>query len=87
MPPAGPDEHGRFGAYGGRYVPETLIPALEELDAAFRAARSDPEFERELSQLLVECANRPTPLASKSVQRNAASVRLMRTRWGGARFV
>jgi tryptophan synthase beta chain len=59
---AGPDQHGRFGAYGGRYVPETLVPALEELEAAFRVAREDPAFVAELERLWREAANRPTPL-------------------------
>ena len=54
-------EH-RFGPYGGRYVPETLIPALDELEAAWVEARSDPEFRAELDQLLREYAGRPTPL-------------------------
>jgi tryptophan synthase beta chain len=51
-----------FGAYGGRYVPETLIPALDELEAGWRAARDDPEFHRELHDLLTSYAGRPTPL-------------------------
>ncbi|MBA3300679.1 MAG: tryptophan synthase subunit beta [Thermoleophilaceae bacterium] len=58
---ATPVEH-RFGPYGGRYVPETLVPALDELEAAWVAARSDPEYERELSGLLRDYAGRPTPL-------------------------
>jgi tryptophan synthase beta chain len=53
---------GRFGAYGGAYVPEILVPALEELEAAFLAAREDPDFEAELSHLLLTYAGRPTPL-------------------------
>ena len=52
----------RFGDYGGRYVPETLVPALDELDRAWRDARGDPEFERELGALLGDYAGRPTPL-------------------------
>jgi tryptophan synthase beta chain len=51
-----------FGVYGGRYVPETLIPALDELEAGWRAARDDPEFHRELHELLTSYAGRPTPL-------------------------
>jgi tryptophan synthase beta chain len=51
-----------FGAYGGRYVPETLIPALDELEAGWRAARDDPTFHRELHELLTTYAGRPTPL-------------------------
>ena len=53
---------GRFGAYGGAYVPEILMPALEELEAAFLAAQEDPEFQAELAQLLTKYAGRPTPL-------------------------
>jgi tryptophan synthase beta chain len=54
-------EH-RFGPYGGQYVPETLMPALAELEQAWIAARSDPQFTRELGALLSEFAGRPTPL-------------------------
>jgi tryptophan synthase beta chain len=57
-----PDAAGHFGPYGGRYVPETLIPALEELEAAWRAAREDPGFARELDELLRRFAGRPTAL-------------------------
>jgi len=53
---------GRFGPYGGRYVPETLMAALEELEAAYAAANTDPEFQRELDDLLHNFAGRPTPL-------------------------
>ena len=54
----------RFGAYGGRYVPETLIPALDELDASFEAAMSDPAFVAELDDLLRTYVGRPSPLSS-----------------------
>ncbi|MEX0989708.1 MAG: tryptophan synthase subunit beta [Actinomycetota bacterium] len=57
-----PDERGRFGTFGGRYVPEVLIPALEELDAAWRQLRSDPVFRGELDALLRDYVGRPTPL-------------------------
>jgi tryptophan synthase beta chain len=53
---------GRFGAYGGAYVPEILMPALEELEAAFVASQSDPAFKAELDGLLAKYAGRPTPL-------------------------
>ncbi|HSN90091.1 MAG TPA: pyridoxal-phosphate dependent enzyme, partial [Anaeromyxobacteraceae bacterium] len=62
MSVAMPDARGRFGAYGGRFVPETLVPALDELEAAWRAARADPAFEAELSELLRRFAGRETPL-------------------------
>jgi tryptophan synthase beta chain len=53
---------GRFGAYGGAFVPEILMPALEQLEAAFLAAQSDAEFQAELAALLADYAGRPTPL-------------------------
>ena len=57
-----PDMRGRFGAYGGRYVPETLVAPLEELEHAYAAARADESFARELDELLRNFAGRPTPL-------------------------
>ena len=57
-----PDERGRFGAFGGRYVPETLMAALEELNAAYRDARADASFLLELDRLLREFVGRPTQL-------------------------
>jgi tryptophan synthase beta chain len=57
-----PDARGRFGEYGGRFVPETLIPALDELEQAWSAARADPEYRAELARLLVTYGGRPTPL-------------------------
>ena len=53
---------GRFGAFGGAYVPEILMPALEELEAAFLAAQEDSAFQAELAELLAKYAGRPTPL-------------------------
>ena len=53
---------GRFGPYGGRYVPETLMAALEELERAYEEARRDPAFQRELNALLTDFVGRPTPL-------------------------
>jgi tryptophan synthase beta chain len=53
---------GRFGAYGGRYVPETLMAALEELEQAYAVAQADPAFHAELDSLLRDYAGRPTPL-------------------------
>jgi tryptophan synthase beta chain len=61
-PPQLPDARGHFGPYGGRYVPETLMAPLEELEQAYRDARQDPEFQRELDDLLHNYAGRPTPL-------------------------
>lgn len=51
-----------FGRFGGQFVPEILVPALDELEAAFIEAQADPEFHRELSELLTTYAGRPTPL-------------------------
>jgi tryptophan synthase beta chain len=53
---------GRFGAYGGRYVPETLMAALLELEAAYAEAQADPAFHAELNGLLKDYCGRPTPL-------------------------
>lgn len=52
----------RFGRFGGSFVPEILMPALEQLEAAFAAARTDPAFQAELAELLRDYAGRPTPL-------------------------
>jgi tryptophan synthase beta chain len=57
-----PDATGRFGDYGGRFVPEVLMPAITELEAAWRVARDDPKYRDELSALLHHYAGRPTPL-------------------------
>ena len=57
-----PDQRGRFGIYGGRYVPETLIPALDELSAAYEAARRDPEFQAEFRHYLASYVGRPSLL-------------------------
>lgn len=57
-----PDHRGYFGPYGGRYVPETLMPALEELTEAYEKVKNDPEFQRELDYYLCHYAGRPSPL-------------------------
>jgi len=57
-----PDSRGRFGPYGGRYVPETLVAPLEELERAYEAARADANFARQLESELKNFAGRPTPL-------------------------
>ncbi len=54
---------GRFGPYGGQFVPETLMPALAELEAAWERARVDPEFVAELERLQRDYVGRPTPLS------------------------
>jgi tryptophan synthase beta chain len=71
-----PDASGRFGPYGGRYVPETLMAALEQLTEAYFEARDDPAFQDELDYLLAQYAGRPTPLYF---------ARRLTEAWGGAR--
>ncbi|MGE5570768.1 MAG: tryptophan synthase subunit beta [Rhodospirillales bacterium] len=57
-----PDAGGHYGPYGGRYVPETLMAPLDELEKAYHEARKDPDFQSELDRLLRDYAGRPTPL-------------------------
>jgi len=57
-----PDARGYFGAYGGRFVPETLVAPIEELTAGYLAARADAAFRDELDGLLKHYVGRPTPL-------------------------
>jgi tryptophan synthase beta chain len=59
---AGPDARGRFGIYGGRFVAETLMPLILELEDAYEEARDDPAFQAELAAWLADYAGRPTPL-------------------------
>src|SRR5579875_3901116 len=61
-PPQPDAKPGRFGIYGGRYVPETLMAALLELDQAYAEAQADPAFQAELAHLLHTYCGRPTPL-------------------------
>ncbi|MGD0998538.1 MAG: tryptophan synthase subunit beta [Thermoleophilia bacterium] len=70
----------RFGPYGGRFVPETLIPALDELTSAYQEARDDAVFQAELARLLADYAGRPTPLyhAARLSERCGAQVYLKR---------
>ncbi len=60
--PPVPDAQGHFGPYGGRYVPETLMHPLQELEAEYLRSQQDPEFQRELQYYLREFCGRPTPL-------------------------
>jgi len=53
---------GKFGKYGGKYIPETLAPAVEELESAYEKYKNEPDFRKELSYYLTEYAGRPTPL-------------------------
>ncbi len=57
-----PDAKGRFGDYGGQYVPETLMPLVHDLDAAYTAAKADPAFQAELDGFLTHYVGRPSPL-------------------------
>ena len=59
---AGPDKKGRFGHYGGRFVAETLMPLILDLEAAYKAAQADPAFEAELIDLQTHYVGRPSPL-------------------------
>jgi len=68
---------GRFGPYGGRYVPETLIAALDQLAAVYERATSDPDFERELSQLLHSYVGRPTPITETPRLSDAVGCRIL----------
>jgi tryptophan synthase beta chain len=66
---------GRFGRYGGRYVPETLVPALQELEQAYAEVRKDPAFDEQVAQVLREYVGRETPLTP---------ARRLTQLWGGA---
>ena len=59
-----PDDRGYYGRFGGRYVPETLVAPLEGLEVAYREARSDKDFVREVQRLLNDYVGRPTPMAA-----------------------
>ena len=73
-----PDQRGYFGAYGGKYVPETLMPALAELEQAYQAALNDTAFQNEFRQLCRDYIGRPTPLYH---------ARQLTARCGGARIL
>src|SRR6478736_299648 len=72
-----PDAAGRFGPYGGRYVPETLIAALDQLAAEYDRAQADPAFDEEFHHYLKVCVNRPSPLYfAERLTRHAGSARI-----------
>ena len=71
-----PDATGHFGPYGGRFVPETLIVALDQLETEYAAARRDPSFEAELAATLRDFAGRPTPLQPATRFSEAAGCRV-----------
>ncbi|MGB7368658.1 MAG: tryptophan synthase subunit beta, partial [Methylovirgula sp.] len=58
----GPDERGHFGVYGGRFVAETLMPLILDLERHYEAAKRDPSFKAELDHLLTHYVGRPSPL-------------------------
>ena len=75
-----PDKRGYFGQFGGRFVPETLMPALEQLEEAYESARQDESFQREFDYYLREYAGRPNPLylAERFSKRSGGKVYLKR---------
>jgi tryptophan synthase beta chain len=76
-PPAVPDAHGRFGPYGGRYVPETLMHALRLLGEQYEQARNDAEFQRQLDYYLRQFVGRPSPLYfAERLTRQASGARI-----------
>ena len=76
--PVVPDETGHFGPYGGRFVPEALVKALDELNAEYAAARQDPAFVAELDGLLASYAGRPTPITdAKRLTERAGGARIL----------
>lgn len=69
---------GKFGRYGGRYIPETLAPAVEELESAYEKYRNDPDFQKELHYYLTEYAGRPTPLYfAKNLTEHAGGAKIL----------
>ena len=73
-----PDARGYYGAFGGRFVPETLVAPIEELTAAYFAVRADDGFRRELGQLLRDYVGRPTPLyEAKRITASAGGARIV----------
>ena len=67
----------RFGIFGGRYVPETLIPALDELESAYATAQKDPAFAAELSYMLSTYVGRPSPLSDAPRLSERVGVRVL----------
>ena len=59
---SGPDQHGHFGIFGGRFVAETLMPLILDLERAYRAAKEDPAFQAQFDDLLEHYVGRPSPL-------------------------
>ncbi|HYT75341.1 MAG TPA: hypothetical protein VEL79_11370, partial [Vicinamibacterales bacterium] len=73
-----PDARGYYGAYGGRFVPETLVAPIEELTSAYFTVREDEGFRRELGELLRHYVGRPTPLyEARRLTASAAGARIV----------
>src|SRR5258708_33885208 len=72
-----PGPRGRFGSFGGRFVPEALVPACEQLEAAFRAAWADPGFRAGLAGLQRSYPGRPTPVTEAARLSGALGVRVL----------
>src|SRR5271170_6927695 len=72
-----PGPQGRFGRFGGRFIPEALVPACEELEEAFRAAWADPGFRAELARAWRHYAGRPTPVTDATRLSAALGVRVL----------
>ncbi len=71
-----PDNKGYFGDYGGRFVPETLVPALDELVAAYKEAKTDTTFWTEFDSLSHDYSGRPTPLyLAKRLSRHCLNIK------------
>ncbi len=73
----GPERHGRFGEFGGRFVPESLVPACEELEAGFESAWADPAFRGRLDDLLGHYGGRPTPVTECGRLSELLGIRLL----------
>jgi tryptophan synthase beta chain len=75
----GPDERGHFGIYGGRFVAETLMPLILDLEKAYAQAKADPAFGRELAGYLTDYVGRPSPLyfAERMTAHCRSKIRLM----------
>jgi tryptophan synthase beta chain len=83
---SGPDDKGFFGLFGGRYVAETLMPLILELDQAYEAAKADPAFHAELTHLNTHYAGRPSPLYyAERLTRHLREISAASGRGGGAK--
>ncbi len=81
----GPDERGRFGLFGGRFVAETLMPLILDLEAHYEAAKTDPAFKAEFNGLLTHYVGRPSPLYYRRAPDRAPARRSCQGRQAGRR--